>query len=1843
MAYVYNQEWSEPLTQHDAVVMQIGLQISDVLSTYLQDGVAFFKPATTVATAGQTSQALFSEALKMSAEGTSLLIGLGLIVSDTLLLNDGGFFYRFAGNPASRLSVGDNENATPSMMQETVVPVLGLLMAFSDNLNYWLDQQSPPIIAEWDIVIVSNETTNWLDQQFDFELTPDQVSKTDLMTMSDAFAYLLSLPLTEALSDTLTLSDALAVGYGDAVNDQMTQVDVNPTITGEYDLVIVSNESGNWADAFSEVFPGGGALTETLADTLTMSDALGIGYGEGTVDQLTLTTALGVGYGLIIADTMSMSDAFLDAFGLTETLSDTLSMSDGLGLGYGEGTVDQLTLSDASGIGYGLLISDTLTLSDGFFIQDRGGSFIFELIFAGTVVVATGTVGTESLSLADALIVGYGDALSDALSLSDAEIITESFQFGLAETLTLSDVSSLGYGLSIAETLSMSDQLGIGYGDLITDTMTMSDAFNEFLNQPNIPEVLVDTLTMSDSLVLGYGDQITDQLTLSDQLVVGYGDLISDQLTLTDTMLLAFGLTETLSDILTLTTALAVGYGNAETDTLTMSDACQSNYGLEITDQLTLSDSLLLGYGDLISDTLTLSDAFAFNSNQPNLQEALSDQLTLSDSLLIGYGEKITDQLVMTDQQPTIVGEYDIAIFSSETANWNDAKFVGYGDQITDQLAMSDAFAYGGQATPINLSFSDQIVLHDQQPTFTYEYDIAIGCPHLDNWQDALKTAFGLLISEQLVMSDALKNNYPPTGFLIDSMTMSDAIAIGYGDAIKDQLTLSDQFGYGVTGPMITELLSDTLTLSDAVGIFVTIPVFADDMTMSDAFAYNLAQSSIINETLADTLTMSDKLRIGYGNRITDQLTLSDALATFLSTSNLPELFADTLVLADQLTDLGYGLQLVQFIGGPVQLALDTFLRPNENPLDATRWTLIPGYGSLQIVSERCEGTDPVDGSAELYTGIAWPNNQYAETYIQASVSGAEFDLLLRTNGDLSEYYDFGFVDNGNGTADVYIIVAAASIPGSGNILFENTALPFSYGDKFTAIIVGGQLIFMQNGTPFLEAYDYTIASGGVALFLLGVTSNADIQVGPFAGGLGVLLTEFVEIGYGLLPVELQLQEILLAQDNFTRPNEDPLNPANWTELAVAVASPLQVVSDRCLPTMTGGSSSGEIFSGASWESDQAVTVTLGASAVGGEFDILLRSGVDLGTDNVFGYDFGFIDNGNGTAQVYIEIALDPAGSTLLWQNEALPFSDGDQFTGVSFGRTQAFYHNGQLLGWANDTTYSSGQVGLFLLAPSAITDIQISDFLAQLPTSVLSDQFQSILGVISLPTDTLTMSEQLRIGYGLELADALTLTDFVSFGAIAIQLSAADQLTLSDAFNILEFPVFQDTLTMSDQLRIGYGDAFTDQLVLSDHIVLALIGATISMFPSDQMVQSDSLLLGYGDSISDQLVLSDGLILGLVLSLSDQAAMSDQLSAGPGLAVNDQMATQADALKFIEGMVLIISEASMTQLDSLAALFAYGLQVNDAILFKEQMTLLYGLIFTGDQMVMSETVTTPSLQNLLELALEDAEYANWLDSVLEIFVYQPTEITLHSLTVFGELVAGLQVSAEVEAASISVESQLQEVTEPLSEWIPSQEGAFVYDASEGTTYGELVAPPGFEGEVASLFSGLSALSYSANHFAECTIASWNPGLSSATSTIGPAARMFFDENGLIYCYAMEVRYDGMYQLVWLQGVAPGEITGPNTQRGLLAPPSVGPGVAIGNVLRIEVNGTQVTGLVNGEILFGPITDTRLLQGNPGLEAYPEDATFTEAIQVSNFVTGTLPNGSDMPVSFAGIGDLVTV
>lgn len=191
--------------------------------------------------------------------------------------------------------------------------------------------------------------------------------------------------------------------------------------------------------------------------------------------------------------------------------------------------------------------------------------------------------------------------------------------------------------------------------------------------------------------------------------------------------------------------------------------------------------------------------------------------------------------------------------------------------------------------------------------------------------------------------------------------------------------------------------------------------------------------------------------------------------------------------------------QDVLFPGAPIdtQLAADTFVRANENPLNPADWTTPPGgFSALQIVSDVVEASTLAAACFEAYTGVDFPNDQFCQMKVGAVV-GVDDQIAagVRTNGPLGYYADVG----GPLGAGAVISLVANTTTGQ-NTLGTYTGT-VATNDLILVAVAGSTLTVYQNGVLRITAQDANFASGLPGIGCSPNTVLADATIKGFIAG----------------------------------------------------------------------------------------------------------------------------------------------------------------------------------------------------------------------------------------------------------------------------------------------------------------------------------------------------------------------------------------------------------------------------------------------------------------------------------------------------------------------------------------------------------------------------------------------------------------------------------------------------------------------------------------------------------------------------------------------------------------------
>lgn len=229
-------------------------------------------------------------------------------------------------------------------------------------------------------------------------------------------------------------------------------------------------------------------------------------------------------------------------------------------------------------------------------------------------------------------------------------------------------------------------------------------------------------------------------------------------------------------------------------------------------------------------------------------------------------------------------------------------------------------------------------------------------------------------------------------------------------------------------------------------------------------------------------------------------------------------LFDLDLAVGDQLDKLGAWIGVSRNLSAAItvttyptetQLAADTFIRANENPLDPMKWTPAPGVGALQIINDACCPSLPSGECEEIYTGISFPPDQWAEIPMPVIPTG-EAPVFLQIRSDLpnNNAYFISIAQPATGQISIglWLVIGLEEIELQGDIVLPAaTGVPIRIGAQ-------GPLIFAQvNGVTVLSAIDTNVTTGAPSIDMesLGAPVSS-CQVNGFKAGQFNPVTESV-------------------------------------------------------------------------------------------------------------------------------------------------------------------------------------------------------------------------------------------------------------------------------------------------------------------------------------------------------------------------------------------------------------------------------------------------------------------------------------------------------------------------------------------------------------------------------------------------------------------------------------------------------------------------------------------------------------------------------------------------------------
>ncbi len=181
-------------------------------------------------------------------------------------------------------------------------------------------------------------------------------------------------------------------------------------------------------------------------------------------------------------------------------------------------------------------------------------------------------------------------------------------------------------------------------------------------------------------------------------------------------------------------------------------------------------------------------------------------------------------------------------------------------------------------------------------------------------------------------------------------------------------------------------------------------------------------------------------------------------------------------------------------------LAIDSFQRANENPLsNGGNWTTVTSENANQIVSDVCEGSTASARNSSFFSGIAWPNDQYAEiTLAGAPGNSAAVGVIARCAAAAETYFYALMTNNGAGN---FALTLNHRLAGSSHATGTVNGFSPVAGDVLRIQAIGTTISAWYNGVQQISVTDANIASGSAGLYNQPSSTLSGAQISRWDGG----------------------------------------------------------------------------------------------------------------------------------------------------------------------------------------------------------------------------------------------------------------------------------------------------------------------------------------------------------------------------------------------------------------------------------------------------------------------------------------------------------------------------------------------------------------------------------------------------------------------------------------------------------------------------------------------------------------------------------------------------------------------
>lgn len=186
----------------------------------------------------------------------------------------------------------------------------------------------------------------------------------------------------------------------------------------------------------------------------------------------------------------------------------------------------------------------------------------------------------------------------------------------------------------------------------------------------------------------------------------------------------------------------------------------------------------------------------------------------------------------------------------------------------------------------------------------------------------------------------------------------------------------------------------------------------------------------------------------------------------------------------------------------------------------------------------------------------------------------------------------------------------------------------------------------------------------------------------------------------------------LVASDNFTRADQNPLGSPGWTSDSTDPRTQLEIVNNQVVPT-TATKDADTIYTGITWPNDQWCQAVLSATDTtdGNETGPGLVVRGTVGTMFLGDPDNGYVAAVNKAATNNLVVGKIVSGVFTLLTNSTVTWSNGNTFYLGIQGTTLTVKINGTAVYTTTDSSLSSGSAGLWWSSEPALTTTNWNSF----------------------------------------------------------------------------------------------------------------------------------------------------------------------------------------------------------------------------------------------------------------------------------------------------------------------------------------------------------------------------------------------------------------------------------------------------------------------------------------------------------------------------------------------------